>query len=755
MAKKEFTVNADMAINGDFKEVNNPVFVYLGNADNKYGGFSTDGLHWEITKTAYGAWKQPTYGNGKYVSFRDGWFESIYSTNGITWSKSSTMDSSTLYGWGSKLVYGNGKFITNESSGGARVTYSTDAITWETSTLPFGTISRSLMYGNNKFVIAGDGNLAPYSLAISTDAITWTIASAPFNYITGGAFGNGDFMIIGDYSSTNSAYSTDGITWTTLSKSYYTSGELIYANGIFSTTTNNMASYLNETGSVPKYGWYNYNLPSPASNWNLSSANDLFVISSTYADQCAISTDLGSWTYATTPTPIKGKISGGMQISYTASNLVYNNYGVASDIQNQIDLKVNKVLGNIKGSNLIDANLQENIFMATGLNRDLSFSTDGITWTTNTKVMPVGIGTYGWNPITYGGGIFLSSLQGWGQLAYSTDCVTWQLSYMPSNYGWEKMAYGNGIFVANQGNSNVVAVTTDGFTWTNSTFSSGSSSYYGPAYGNGIFLIKSPSSFAYYSTNGISWAESTTPYLGYPWTKIKYGGGKFITLAEGYQAAISSTNGITWTYSDLPTASYWSDVCFGNGIFLAVSAINSNATETCRSTDAITWEQGSMPFASDWNSVNYSNGVFLAASYGNSPIAAVSTDGINWVTSPMPDTSDTIISTVPIKSSINSKTIYGSVVGPITNSIYTVNRYDKYIIFSPTATCTITLPNAGEYPNREITIKNTTAFAVNSDSANVKPLATNTAGTAILTATAGKFAKLISDGSSWIVVKSN
>ena len=52
-------------------------------------------------------------------------------------------------------------------------------------------------------------------------------------------------------------------------------------------------------------------------------------------------------------------------------------------------------------------------------------------------------------------------------------------------------------------------------------------------------------------------------------------------------------------------------------------------------------------------------------------------------------------------------------------------------------------------------IKNITATAVISATANVVPLGSATAGTAILAATAGKFAMLQSDGTNWVTMMAN
>lgn len=66
--------------------------------------------------------------------------------------------------------------------------------------------------------------------------------------------------------------------------------------------------------------------------------------------------------------------------------------------------------------------------------------------------------------------------------------------------------------------------------------------------------------------------------------------------------------------------------------------------------------------------------------------------------------------------------------------------------------CTVTLPSAASFPGREIMIKTTQAQATNSASSNVVPLAGGPAGTAILSANAGRWATLVSDGANWVIM---
>ena len=93
---------------------------------------------------------------------------------------------------------------------------------------------------------------------------------------------------------------------------------------------------------------------------------------------------------------------------------------------------------------------------------------------------------------------------------------------------------------------------------------------------------------------------------------------------------------------------------------------------------------------------------------------------------------------------------------PVTKTgAFTVGIAENWLICNGTASITVTLPTASAWTGREIMLKTIAAFTVVSASSNVVPLAGGAAGTAILAATAGKFATLVSDGTNWIVMQAN
>ena len=70
------------------------------------------------------------------------------------------------------------------------------------------------------------------------------------------------------------------------------------------------------------------------------------------------------------------------------------------------------------------------------------------------------------------------------------------------------------------------------------------------------------------------------------------------------------------------------------------------------------------------------------------------------------------------------------------------------------STCTVTLPAASSWTGRQVVFKNLQAQALVSASSNVAPIGSATPGTAILPATVGAWATIVSDGTNWVVMQS-
>jgi hypothetical protein len=85
---------------------------------------------------------------------------------------------------------------------------------------------------------------------------------------------------------------------------------------------------------------------------------------------------------------------------------------------------------------------------------------------------------------------------------------------------------------------------------------------------------------------------------------------------------------------------------------------------------------------------------------------------------------------------------------------FSVANGDTWLINNKSgSTCTVTLPAAATNSGRTLTFQNWQAQALVSASSNVVPQGGGAAGTAILDATAGNWATLVSDGTNWVIMQ--
>lgn len=94
-----------------------------------------------------------------------------------------------------------------------------------------------------------------------------------------------------------------------------------------------------------------------------------------------------------------------------------------------------------------------------------------------------------------------------------------------------------------------------------------------------------------------------------------------------------------------------------------------------------------------------------------------------------------------------------SSVVTMTNVTYTVVDQDEYLIANRASTITVTLPTPATWSGRVLNIKTIQAQSVVSSSSNVVPIDDSVAGTAILPATDGAWAQLVSNGTNWVIAQ--
>jgi hypothetical protein len=215
------------------------------------------------TALAIGTASAAVYNSGLYLVGGNTGGNSLYSTNGTTWTKF------TIDGVNSRnleeFAYGNGNYVA--AAGGAGSVYKSTSGTagWTAVSAAFSspssTQTRSALYGGGTWVVVGDssalststdlvtftqrtsnisgqrfnqiaysGSLwvvvgAGPSLITSSNATTWTertsgFSAGSFEEIRGCAYGNGLFVTVGDNGKLFT--STDGISWTARTSQFST-----------------------------------------------------------------------------------------------------------------------------------------------------------------------------------------------------------------------------------------------------------------------------------------------------------------------------------------------------------------------------------------------------------------------------------------------------------------------------------------------------------------------------------------------------
>ena len=212
------------------------------------------------------------------------------------------------------------------------------------------------------------------------------------------------------------------------------------------------------------------------------------------------------------------------------------------------------------------------------------------------------------------------------QIGTNGDITNWQQVTNTNNF--IGVAYGNGQFVATR--SNGVHYSNDGITW-NATNPVG---FVGGkiAFGNGLFVTvgnSGGSGTVWTSEDGFVWT-SRTAASNDTWSNITYGNGLFVAVAISYSAGggiMTSPDGITWTLREGVGPGGFTDVTYGNGLFVAVKTGSPGTMVT--SYDGFTWSDQSTGISS--LAVYYANGIFTTGKH-------YSTDGIIWNAATSPNT---------------------------------------------------------------------------------------------------------------------
>ena len=335
----------------------------------------------------------------------------------------------------------------------------------------------------------------------------------------------------------------------------------------------------------------------------------------------------------------------------------------------------------------------------------ISKSSTGATWTSG--ILPT---SAPWTSVVYGNGYWAIISAGGSSnstaLYSNSSGQAWKVTSLPSASYWSSITYGNGKFVATSqgryyagltpttvtgsGTSATVSIGTIGTSYTVSLLTGGTgyvngdtmkvlgTSLGGATTANdatitvtsvlggiiqsisisGTAVAGGNAQPAYSSNYGATWTTGSG-ISTLAWSKVCYGNGRFVAVANGSRNVAYSTDGVTWivTTNALATASNWTGLAFGNNKFVATS---SSSAKPCYSFDGITWYQA--PYAITASTVAYGQGVYVASSSSGST-SYFSEDGILWIQKSLTNSVDAMVFGYPTIGLGRFVTVTGSQTG--------------------------------------------------------------------------------------------
>jgi hypothetical protein len=506
-------------------------------------------------------------------------------------------------------------------SGGGNMTMSSSSVTnqgiyydlsgWtlRSGVLPTTSTWISTEYGDGKFVALANTSTAANQVAYSTDGVSWTgttgISTLAPRSITYGPdlSGNKYFVVIGDGGTGNRCMtSTNGISWTGKS---ITSNDTTWrgiANG------NGMFVAVAAAGSTAGRIAY-------TNNPNLS----------------------GSWTIPS----FDGSNNAWFGVAY--GNGTFVAVGATAGTSNQVAYSTNGINWT-RSSSTVDTSWYgvvygNGLFVAGGTpgaaSTHIMTSPDGITWTARTSPSAA---TFLASGSIYTGGLFVSVSNNFdanSRCLISQDGITWTLrntSVLPS-INTVQIAYGVvggvGRVVATGASTNSV-ITAD-IIQTNVSSNLAKNNVF---IGNDISMTDGlPAGYNWMQQNQNISSLRAICY-GVPTTGIYAGQGLFVAVsvnASPFSNVRTSVDGINWVAqtTDASANQSWGSICFGNGLFVAVSA-SGTTNSIMTSSDGVNWIVRRSPNTNTLREVAFGNGVFVAVASTGSSRVIKSTDGINW-----------------------------------------------------------------------------------------------------------------------------
>jgi hypothetical protein len=159
----------------------------------------------------------------------------------------------------------------------------------------------------------------------------------------------------------------------------------------------------------------------------------------------------------------------------------------------------------------------------------------------------------------------------------------------------------------------------------------------------------------------------TTPLLTGNWKKIVSGNNYFLAIPSLGTIGGSSTDGQTWSSMTLPSnGTAWVDIAFGNFYWIAIGSAGATSIAAYSNSSGQAWRTVNLPVNATWSNIIYGNGIFVATTSNDTTTAYSTNFGRTWTLSYRPSnhlftaSGDAQISTAQFKAGSSSLQLSGS-----------------------------------------------------------------------------------------------
>jgi hypothetical protein len=527
-----------------------------------------------------------------------------------------------------------------------------DTTTWASVTSPFTTLTNTFTWnGANMWLAGGQGT---NHLAYSYNGSNWNgIATGLFSIVYATAW-NGTLWVAGGGGTNTLAYSYDGLNWTGLGTSLFAfqtnalawNGTMWLAGG---------AGLTNTMGySYDGITWNSLGYAAQSTiTYGIAWGKDKWVaVGGMSTTQIAYSRDGFSWTPASVSTFVNAT-SYGYAVAWNGSQFLAggdSNIAYSADGINWTKVGVSSIISSVKA---VTWSGNQWCIGGTFTTHALATSSNATTWTgvTASTLFTTAYAIQSRVPTP----IDLSendlTIAGAKTLSYSVEPTTWTPTSLDVST-INGIAIGRDTAVAAvapnpvdpSGNylvtmTNQVRYSTDsGSNWTSTGQSYAGAGFGGIAYNGSLWILvgQNVPNAIFYSADGITWSNATTPATFGSYNKVAYGNGRWIATGNAEFKVITSMNGTTWTaLNAAATINFGFNVVYGGGIWLLLAGGTGNPNVVQYSTDGLTW------YRSATASQNFTGVATDAAWNGNrwvmtgngSSYVMYSDDGITWTES--------------------------------------------------------------------------------------------------------------------------